>query len=78
MKVSILDAVQRSLKLSSFLCILFVLRFSYIRCIYTIIVIGFPWIDPLIIIQCPSLSLVMVFILKSILSDMNTTTPAFF
>ena len=35
-------------------------------------------IDPLIIIQCPSLSLVIVFILRSILSDMSIATPAFF
>ena len=36
------------------------------------------WIDPLIIMQCPSLSLVLFFILRSILSDMRITTPAFF
>ena len=43
-----------------------------------IIVISSSWIDPLIIIWCPSLSLVTFFILKSILSDMNIATPAFF
>ena len=34
--------------------------------------------DPLIIMQCPSLSLVIFFILRSILSDMRIATPAFF
>ena len=36
------------------------------------------WTDPLIVMQCPSLSLVIVFILKSILSDMRIAIPAFF
>ena len=36
------------------------------------------WIDPLIIMQCPSLSLVIFFILRSILSDMRIAPPAFF
>ena len=36
------------------------------------------WIDPLIIMYCPSLSLVIFFILRSILSDMRIATPAFF
>ena len=36
------------------------------------------WIDPLIIMQCPSLSLVIIFILRSIFSDMRIATPAFF
>jgi len=35
------------------------------------------WIYPLIIMQCPSLSLAIFFILKSILSDMRIATPAF-
>ena len=35
------------------------------------------WIDPLIIMECLSLSLV-IFILRSILSDMSIATPAFF
>ena len=43
-----------------------------------IIVISSSWIDPLVIMQCPSLSLVKVFILKFILSDMSIATPAFF
>ena len=34
--------------------------------------------DPLIIMQCPSLSLVAIGILKSILSDLSIATPAFF
>ena len=41
------------------------------------IVISFSWIDHLIIIQC-LFSLVTVFILKPILSDMSTAIPAFF
>ena len=36
------------------------------------------WIDPLIFMQCPSLSLVLFFILRSILSHMRIVTPAFF
>ena len=43
-----------------------------------IIVISSSLIDPLIIMQCPSLSLFTAFVLKSILSDMNIVTPAFF
>ena len=43
-----------------------------------IIVISSSWIDPLIIMQCPSLSLFMAFISKYILSDMSIATPAFF
>ena len=38
-------------------------------------IISSPWIDRLIIMQCLSLSLVMVFILKFILSDMSIATP---
>ena len=36
------------------------------------------WIDPLIIMQCSSLTLIIFFILRSILSDMRIATPAFF
>ena len=36
------------------------------------------WIDPLIIMQCPSLSFFTAFVLKSILSGMSIATPAFF
>ena len=43
-----------------------------------IIVISYSWIDPLIIMQCPSLSLFTAFISQSILSDMRIATPAFF
>ena len=43
-----------------------------------IIVISSSWIDPLIILQCSSLSLFTAFISKSILSDMSIATPAFF
>ena len=42
------------------------------------IVMSSSWIDPLIIMQCPSLSLVILFILRSILSNMGISTPAFF
>ena len=44
---------------------------------FTIFVSSF-WIDPLTIMQCPSLSLVMFFILRYILSDMRIATPAFY
>ena len=37
-----------------------------------------PWIDTLIIMQCPSLSLMIFFILKFILSEIRIATPAFF
>ena len=40
-------------------------------------VLSSSWIDPLIIIQCPSLSLVKVFILKSIWPDTSIATPDF-
>ena len=43
-----------------------------------IMVISSFWIDPLIIMQCPSLSLFTAFVLKSILSHMSIATPAFF
>ena len=43
-----------------------------------IIVISSSWIDHLIIMKCPSLSLFMVFISKSIFSDMSIATLAFF
>ena len=36
------------------------------------------WIDPLIILQCPSLSLIKFFILRSVLSEIRIATPAFF
>ena len=41
------------------------------------IVMSSSWTDPLIIMYCPSLSLV-IFILRSILSHMRIATPAFF
>ena len=46
-------------------------------CVF-IIVISTYWIDPLIIMLYPSLSLIMVFISKSVLSNMSIATPAFF
>ena len=45
---------------------------------YIFIIVISSWIDPLINMQCPSLSLVTFFILKSTLSDMSIATPAFF
>ena len=36
------------------------------------------WIDPFIIMQCPSLSLFTVFVLKSILSDASVAAAVFF
>ena len=38
---------------------------------------SYSWIDPLIM-QCPSLSLVIFFILRSLFSDMRIAPPAFF
>ena len=43
-----------------------------------IVVISYSWVDPLITMLCPSLSLFMAFISKSILPYMSITTPAFF
>ena len=45
---------------------------------YIFIIISSPLIDPLIIMQCLSLSLVMGSILKSILSDMCIAAPFLF
>ena len=42
------------------------------------IVMSSSWIDPLMIMKCPSLSLAIFFILRSILYDMRIVTPAFF
>ena len=42
------------------------------------IVMSSSWIDSLIIMQCSSLSLVIFFILRFILSNMRIATPAFF
>ena len=46
-------------------------------CIFTL-VISSSQVDSLIIMWCSSLSPVIVFILKSILSDISIATPAFF
>ena len=43
-----------------------------------IIVISSSWIDPLIIMYCPTLSHITGCVLKSALSVMNIATPAFF
>ena len=45
---------------------------------YIVITIISSWIDPLIIMECPCLSLFMAFISKSILSDISIATPASF
>ena len=45
---------------------------------YMFIIVISSWIDPLIIMQCPSLSHFMFFISMSILSAMSTVIPAFF
>ena len=46
---------------------------------YIFIIVTFSsWIDPLIIIQCASLSFFTDFISKYILSDVSIVTPAFF
>ena len=55
----------------------YVLRCSYVECIDIYHVMSSSWIDPLIIMQCPSLSLI-IFISRSILSDMRIATPPFF
>ena len=44
---------------------------------YMFIIVISSWIDPLIIMQCPSLSHFMFFISMSILSAMSIATPAF-
>ena len=43
-----------------------------------IIAMSYSWTDSLIIMQCPSLSLVILFTLRSVLSDMKIAIPAFF
>ena len=42
------------------------------------VVTSFSWIDPLVIMWCPTLSLITVFVLKSILCDMSIATPTSF
>ena len=59
-------------------CLLEVLRCSYVGCIDIYNCMSSSWIDPLIIRQCPSLSLAIFFILRSILSYRRIVTPAFF
>ena len=45
---------------------------------YMFIIVISSWIDYLIIMKCPSLSPFTAFVLRSVLSDMNIATPAFF
>ena len=59
-------------------CLSYVLRCSCVGAQIFTIVMSSSWIDPLIIMDCPSLSLVIFFILRSILSDIRITTPALF
>ena len=40
--------------------------------------ISSSWIDPLVMMSCPSLSLITDYILKSILPDISIATPAIF
>ena len=56
----------------------YILRWSYVWCTYIYNVIYSSWVDTVTIMLCPSLSLVMVFILKCVLFDMNIATPVFF
>ena len=51
---------------------------SWVGRVYITIVVSSSWIDVLIVMYCPSLSLVTVSILKSILSDMNIANSVFF
>ena len=46
---------------------------EYLQTLYPLV-----WIDPINTMACFSLSFVIVFVLKSILSDMSIATPAFF
>lgn len=46
--------------------------------IYKFRIVTFLWIQPLIIIKCSYLSLMMILPLKSIFSDLSRTTPAHF
>ena len=58
-----------------FVNIYFISNCSYGACIYIYII---SWIDPLIILVCPSLSLVTVFVFKFVLSDTIIATLTFF
>ena len=71
------------IKVSHYYCVIVNICLTYcgapaLGAYILIIVISSSWIDPLIIMNCPSLSLFKVFISKSVLSDMSTATPAFF
>ena len=54
------------------------LRCSYVGIYIFTIVVPSPWVDPLIIMECPSLYHVSVFISQSVLSDRSIVTPPFF
>ena len=55
-----------------------IFRSSYVWCIIFIIVKSFWSTDPFILIQCPFLFRVIVFVLKPILSDISIATSALF
>ena len=59
-------------------CLSYVLGCSYVGAQICTIAMSPSWIDPLITMWCPSLSPVIFFILRSILSDMRIATLAFF
>ena len=67
------------LSISPLCLLMFVLRIEVFLCwVHRYLqLLSFSWIDPLIIVWYPSLSLV-IFILRSVLSNMRITTPAFF
>ena len=56
----------------------YIMQYFFVGAYIFIVIISSSWIDPLIITQCPSLSLFTIFVLKSILSDMCIAIPAFF
>ena len=81
--LSIVDSrVLKSPTISVLLSISFLKSYifgcSYFGCIYMFIMdISSWWVLPLIIMKCPSLSLFMAFVLKSILCDISIATSAF-
>ena len=66
--------------ISPFGCVnIYILRCSYVGCINILNVISFGWINPFIIpLFVYYYFCLLVFVLKSILSDISINTPAFF
>lgn len=65
-----------SINFSLYICICFIyLGVSVLGICMLISIISSSYIDPFIIIWCPSFSFVLAFVLKSVLSDMNIATP---